>query len=166
MIQEKTVQHPASGEQLVGVIPDVVRTRNWLGTDQFNVIVTTERMLFIPLRPVPGGYKALEKYIGLPAEEILAENKKSIAIEKGEIKSVDYKEGSSYVDCCRKVMELDGELEIHTSKGKYTLTVPFRRNNIAKDVLEKAGLPSLKIVKPNSESEASHSETGGSCCSQ
>ena len=169
MIQEKVINATSSGaearEILIGVIPDVIRTRLWLGKDQFNVVATTKRMLFIPLQPLPGGYKTLERYVGRPTEEILAENKKSISIEKSEIKSVQYQEGHSYVDCCRKVQELEGELEIHTSRGKYTFSIPFRRNITAKDVLEKAKLPSLEIIKPNTESEASHSETGGSCCS-
>ncbi len=34
-----------------------------------------------------------------------------------------------------------------------------------KNVLEKAGLPALKITKPNVDSEQPHQETGGSCCS-
>lgn len=104
------------------------------------------------------------KYAAKPTAEITAENKRNIVLEKDQLRSVKYTPGHSYVDCCRKVQEIDGDLEIVTAKTKYSLNVPFRRTTVARDILSKADISSLEIIKKENDSEKPHASTG-SCCS-
>jgi hypothetical protein len=149
-------------ERFIGVIPDVYRGKGLGGKEQFNVIVTSQHITFTLIKASPNGVPATRSYGSKSTAEILAENKKNFSIEREQIKSFRFTPGHSYTDCCRKLQEIDGELEIAAPKARYSFYVPFRRNNIAIDVLSKAELFSTDTGKTGPDAE--HSPEGG-CCS-
>ncbi len=176
MIQEKIkeeagIQPEVQEEHLVGVIPDVYKSKIFGGKEAYDLVITTKRFIFA-LLPGQGNKPyvsrlsmAPEKYASKTTGEILFENKRNFVVDREQIKSLTFNPGKSYVDCCRKYVEVDGELEIATPKVKYTLGVPFRRVNIAKNVLAKVAIAELVLVKPETGQEAGHSSQG-SCCSR
>lgn len=137
-------------EHLIGIIPDIYRERGLGGKELFNVIVSDRSITFALITSAVTG-PAAKIYAGKTTEEVLAENKKNFSVERNRMKSFSFKPGHSYTDCCRKLQEIDGELEIVTPKSKYSFYVPFRRNDIARDVLERAGLYTPEAAKPDSE---------------
>jgi hypothetical protein len=166
MVQAKTNQigvfSPSSTqeEHFIAVIPDVYRGKGLGGKEQYNVIVTSKSVTFALIKASPNGVPATRSYGSKSTGEILAENKKNFSIEREQIKSFRFTPGHSYTDCCRKLQEIDGELEIAAPKARYSFYVPFRRNNIAIDVLSKAELFSTDTGKTGPDAE--HSPEGGS----
>jgi hypothetical protein len=147
-------------EHFIGVIPDVYRGKGLGGKEQYNVIVTSKSVIFALIKASPNGVPATRSYGSKSTGEILAENKRNFSIEREQIKSFRFTPGHSYTDCCRKLQEIDGELEIAAPKARYSFYVPFRRNNIAIDVLSKADLFSEGTGKTGPDAE--HSPEGGS----
>ncbi len=174
MIQEKIRQIHTEiidrEEHFLGVIPDVYRSNFFGVKTPYDIIVTSRRMLFISLQPEKGNLPSFaarrspEEYADKTTAEILAENKKNRVIEKEQIKSASFKLGKSYIDCCRKLMEVDGEVEVGLPETKYVFSVPFRRQSIARNLLERAGLPSFKLTQADAGAEEKPSSQG-SCCS-
>lgn len=173
MIQEKmkepAISPPGAREEsLVGVIPDIYRGKGLWGKEHFNVIVTTKRLIFALVAPPKAGVLLAPsrtispaKYMSKTTEEILSENKRNLAIEKDQIRSVDFTPGHSYTDCCNKTQEVDGNLEITSSKASYSFRVPLRRSGAAKDILGRLGIASLNAAKAGSAEEHSPKD---SCC--
>ena len=173
MIQEKERQSTpeemaGQGERLLGVIPDVYKSNFFGVKTPFDIIITSKRMIFVvqPANswPATGRLTSAEKYVGKTTAGILSENKKNRVIDKEQIKSVNFKLGKSYIDCCRKLVEVDGEVEVSLPETRHVFSVQFRRQSIAKNLLTRAGLPSLKIVQADSGTEEKPSSQG-SCCS-
>lgn len=156
MIKEKINQKASAEadnreEHLIGIIPDAYRKKAFGRKDNFNITVTTNRMIFILL--AGGGDKTSdlsdENLTAKTREEILSGNKKNFVFDRGEIKSVTFTPAHRYVDCCQKVIEMDGELEITANDTRHVFKVPAQRTTIAKNILKKSWLvPLLDIIKP------------------
>lgn len=164
MAQTKTSPVQVEGstgtkEHTIGIMPEIYRGKGFGGKEQYNVIVSDRSITFALITPTVTG-PAAKIYSGKSTASIVAENKKNFSIERETMKSFNFKPGHSYADCCGKLQEIDGELGIVTPKNKYSFSVPFRRTDIAKDVLERAGLYSPDASKPDSEA----GQAAGSCC--
>ena len=154
-------QEPTTGtEHQIGILLEIYKVKGLGGKEQYNVVVTDRSITFALITPAVTG-PAAKIYAKKSTSEILAENKKNFSVNREEMKSFSFKPGHSYMDCCRKLQEIDGELNIVTAKSKYTFSVPFRRTDVAKDVLERAGLYSPETDKSVPEEHPPE----GSCCS-
>ncbi len=160
MARNKVIEKAAPGsrdsaeERVIGIIPDIYREKALGGKEQFNLIITDRSLIFALIRPEGGNIPAAS-YAKKSAAAVLAENKKNFVIEREKLKSVSYRAGHSYTDCCRKLQEIDGELEIVAPDKKRRFYVPFRRNNIAKDLLVESGLVAPgSIVTPSTGEDA------------
>ncbi|MFH0847499.1 MAG: hypothetical protein V1894_05560 [Chloroflexota bacterium] len=135
-------------ELLLGVIPSVYR-RKGFRKGYFDIVVTTKRMIFV-LTPEEGDKTPAlpsEKLVGKTTEAILSLNKRNFVVDKDEVKSITFVPGNCYVDCCRKTIETEGELEIVTRESKYSLNVPLRRTTIVNKILGKSWLLPLSLIK-------------------
>jgi hypothetical protein len=150
-ISPAIVEAPDNKAHFIGLIPDVYREKGLGGREQYNVIVSYKTITFALIKSEANTGPAAKIYAGKTTEEVLAENKRNFSVERGQMKSFKFIPGHSYTDCCRKLQEIDGELEIVAPKAKYSFYVPFRRNDIAKSVLERAGLYLPEAEKPDSE---------------
>jgi len=137
-------------EHIIGIIPEIYRGKGFGGKEQYNVIVSDSSITFALITPAVTG-PAAKIYNGKSTAAILAENKRNFSVERDTMKSFSFKPGHSYTDCCGKLQEIDGELGIVTPKNKYSFYVPFRRTDIAKDVMERAGLYSPEAAKSEPE---------------
>ena len=142
---------PDNKTHFIGIIPDIYREKGLGGKERYNVIVSDRSITFALIKPAANTGPAAKIYAGKSTADILAENKKNFSIARDQMKSFKFTPGHSYTDCCRKLQEIDGEMEIVTPKAKYSFYVPFRRNDIARDVLERAGLYTPEATKPDSE---------------
>jgi hypothetical protein len=143
---------PETGEDhFIGVIPDVYRGRGLGGKEQYNIIVTGKHIIFAFIQASPGKPATTSGYAKKSTAEILAESKKNFSVERVELKTFKFTLGHSYTDCCRKLQEIDGELEFNTNKARYSFYVPFRRTQIAKDVFARAGFAISEPPKSGDE---------------
>ena len=159
MAQIKAEEITNTTERQIGILSEVYKGKGLGGKEQYNVIVTDKSITFALITPAVSG-PAAKIYAKKSTSEILAENKKNFSVEREKMTSFGYKPGHSYIDCCRKLQEIDGELGIVTPKAKYSFYVPFRRTDGAKEVLERAGLYSPEAAKPGTEEKP----VEGSCC--
>jgi hypothetical protein len=136
--------------QVIGIIPEVYKGKGLGGKERYNVVVTDRSVTFAMINAAITG-PAAKIYANKSTAAILAENKRNFSVEREQLKSLNFKPGHSYIDCCRKLQEIDGELCIVTPKAKYAFYVPFRRTDIAKDVLSRAGLYTPEAAKPGHE---------------
>ena len=143
---------PETGEdRFIGLIPDVYRGKAFGGKEQYNVIITSKHIIFALIQAPPGKPATTFVYAKKSIAEILAESKKNFSVERNLLKTFKFTPGHSYTDCCRKLQEIDGELEISTNKTRYSFYMPFRRTQIAKDVFARAGFAIAEPTKSGNE---------------
>ncbi len=112
-------------ERIIGVVPEVSRRKGLSGKEFFKLLVTDKHLVFSP-QPT--------KETGKSADQI------PIKIETSQVKSIVLNVGSSFVNCCGKLIEEDGSLRIETSEKKYSFSLSHRYAKIADNILHKAGL--------------------------
>ncbi len=119
------VVQTVSEEHLIGVIPELSRRKGLAGKEYFKLLVTDKHLIFTP-QPSKEAGKSVDKT--------------PLKIEVGMVKSTVLNVGSSFVNCCGKLIEEDGSLRIETSDKKYSFSLSHRYAKVADDVLRKAGL--------------------------
>ncbi len=113
------------GEHLVGVIPEVSRRKGLSGKGFFRLLVTDKHLIFTP---------QASKESKNPVDET------PLKIDISQVKTLALNLGSSFVNCCGKLIEEDGSLKIETVDKKYSFSLSPRYAKTAKDILQKAGL--------------------------
>jgi hypothetical protein len=140
MAEVKTVNNEATvkEERYTGVVPEVYKG---IGKEQYNLVLTTKRIIFAFIKPRKDfiAPPSPDRYAARTSEEIRAEDKKNVVIDRDKVKSFEFAVGESYINCCNKLMEIDGQLHIQADK-KYDFYVPYRRDAIARNVFGKAEL--------------------------
>ncbi len=118
------VTNTAPPEQLIGVVPEVSRRKGLSGKELFKLLVTDRNLVFVPQAPKEAGKT----------------DKTPLKIETSQVKLVVLNLGSSFINCCGKLIEEDGSLRIETADKKYSFSLSHRYAKIADNILHKAGL--------------------------
>jgi len=132
-----SVVNELDGEHFIGVIPDVYKWTAWGGKDRFNIAVTDKRLVFdlITNKTIPW-----DDYPKKLIEEIMAFNKKNFAIEIGQIKSFRFMSGENVNHTCGRFDEIRSQMNVRTTKAKYSFYIANRFGSAAKETLKKAGI--------------------------
>ncbi len=137
LVDETIVSNNNIGQEHIrGVISGVSRRRKVLGVENYDIVVTNKRLIFVP---VPQSNGRNLNYFALSPEMVLANDVHNSAIKRDEIKSIKLTAGQSYNDCCGKRQNEDGNLEISAGK-KYTFLLPYYIYPKVESVLKETNL--------------------------